>query len=394
MSETPSASEGQAEPASTRARHHLRPATEGALWITGFVVFFLLVYVFRAILMPFVAAMAVAYLLDPVCDRIERMGASRTLATTIVTIIFILVFAVVVISLMPLLINQISSLAQALPGYFKSLSNFLQDLLANVRERLPDSQVEKFQSMLGQSLDWFVGVLTGLLGKVVSGGVAIANLVSLIFITPVVAFYLLRDWDMLVNRIDRWLPRDEAETIREQVRKVDVTLAGFVRGQSMVCLILGTFYAVALSLAGLNFGLIIGLTAGILAFIPYVGTIVGFVASMGVALVQFDDIASQLLILAIFVLGQAVEGNFLTPKLVGERVGLHPVWVIFALLAGGALLGFTGILLAVPVAAVIGVLVRFTLERYLHSSLYWGESGEPDAAAAQPDSDKPPGSTT
>jgi predicted PurR-regulated permease PerM len=210
------------------------------------------------------------------------------------------------------------------------------------------------------------------LGGVISGGLALVNILSLLFITPVVTFYLLRDWDRVLAHIDALLPREHAETIREQARLVNDTLAGFVRGQATVCFLLGTFYAVALSLAGLNFGLVIGLVSGILSFIPYVGTIFGFVAASGLALAQFDEWYRIAIVIGIFLFGQFVEGNFLTPKLVGDRVRLHPVWVIFALLAGGTLFGFAGVLLAVPVAAVIGVLTRFAVSRYTASPLYGG----------------------
>ncbi|MGH7186923.1 MAG: AI-2E family transporter, partial [Pseudomonadota bacterium] len=216
--------------------------------------------------------------------------------------------------------------------------------------------------------NWTLQALGGLL----SGGLALVNILSLLFITPVVTFYLLRDWDRIVKQIDALLPREHAETIREQARLVNETLSGFVRGQATVCFLLGGFYAVALSLAGLDFGLVIGLIAGALSFIPFVGTIFGFVASVGLAFAQFDQWHRIAIVVAIFLVGQFVEGNFLTPKLVGDRVRLHPVWIIFALLAGAALFGFVGLLLAVPVAAVIGVLIRFAVSRYTASPLYGG----------------------
>jgi predicted PurR-regulated permease PerM len=194
-------------------------------------------------------------------------------------------------------------------------------------------------------------------------------------ITPVVAFYLLRDWDRIVIQIDSWLPRRYAETIREQVRAVDATLAGFLRGQGTVCLILAVYYGLGLSLAGLDFGLVIGLVAGLLSFVPYVGAIVGLLLSVGLALVQFDAWMPIAIVAAVFILGQVVEGNFLTPKLVGESVGLHPVWIIFALLAGSALFGFVGLLLAIPATAVVGVGVRFGLDRYLASAYFQGPGG-------------------
>src|SRR5690606_34210818 len=198
------------------------------------------------------------------------------------------------------------------------------------------------------------------------------NLLALLFITPIVAFFLLRDWDDIVGRLDKWLPRPWAGVIREQAALIDETLAGFVRGQALVCLFLGTFYAVVLTVVGLDFGITIGLITGILSFIPYVGTTFGFVTSIAVAFAQFSEWLPILLVAGLFIAGQAIEGNFLTPKLVGDRVGLHPVWVIFALLAAGSLFGFVGVLLAIPVAAVIGVLARFVLGRYLTSRYYRG----------------------
>jgi predicted PurR-regulated permease PerM len=202
--------------------------------------------------------------------------------------------------------------------------------------------------------------------------VALFQLISLVVITPLVSFYLLRDWDRIVERIDAYLPRGSAPAIHDQFGKIDRTLAGFIRGQATVCLILGAFYAVGLSLVGLEFGLLIGLGTGLISFIPYFGMMVGLAVGISVALAQFSGLGSVALVAAVFAVGQVAEGNFLTPKLVGDRVGLHPVWVIFALLAGGTLFGFTGILLAVPAAAVIGVLVRFTLESYRDSRLYEG----------------------
>ena len=205
-------------------------------------------------------------------------------------------------------------------------------------------------------------------------GLALLNLLSLVFITPIVAFYLLRDWDRIIERVKNWLPRAYADDILEQARQIDETLAGFVRGQGLVCLILAVYYSVILSVVGLEFGLIVGIGAGLISFVPFVGAISGFVAGLGLAVFQFDSWAWVGVVAAIFVVGQVLEGNVLTPKLVGERVGLHPVWVIFGALAGGALFGFVGVLIAVPVTAVVGVLMRYALGQYLDSRLYHGPS--------------------
>ena len=227
----------------------------------------------------------------------------------------------------------------------------------------------------GKAAEWILSVLK----TVLSGGLALVNLVSLIVITPIVAFYLLVDWDDMIAKVDSWVPREHVETVRALGREVNVAMAGFIRGQGTVCLALGFFYAVALSLAGLKFGLAIGLLAGALTFIPYAGALIGGVLAIGVALVQFwPDFWSIALVAAIFAVGQFLEGNFLSPKLVGKSVGLHPVWLMFALFAFGYAFGFVGLLLAVPLAAAAGVLVRFGLRQYLSSRLYLGSGDDAD----------------
>jgi predicted PurR-regulated permease PerM len=215
--------------------------------------------------------------------------------------------------------------------------------------------------------------------RIVGSGVAFANLLSLLFITPVVAFYLLRDWDHFVRRIDDLLPLEHRKTILAQFREVDRNLAGFARGQASVCLVLAIYYALGLTLVGLEFGLVVGLGIGLISFIPYVGSITGLIVSLGIALAQFPTWGPVGLVLGVFVVGQILEGYVLTPRLVGNRVGLHPVWVIFALLAGGTLFGFVGLLLAVPVAAVIGVLTRFAVQQYLASRYFRGDPPWPSS---------------
>ncbi len=344
-------------------------------WLIGFAVFLVALYLLSGVLLPFVAGMAVAYLLDPVCDRLEAWGLSRTLATTVLTVLFLVVAVAAIVLLVPVLAGQVASLIERVPDSIEALRGQSARLLAIVEARVDPAMIERIEGAIAGSADRLVAWGTEFLGQVISGGVALANLISLLVITPVVAFYLLRDWDRIVARIDAWLPRDHAETIRERVREVDRTLAGFLRGQGTVCIILGLFYAIALSIAGLDFGLVVGLVAGLLSFIPYAGAVIGMVLSVGLALLQFDDWPRVAIVAGIFVVGQAVEGNFLTPKLVGESVGLHPVWIIFGLLAGGALFGFVGVLLAIPAAAVIGVGVRFALDRYLQSRYYRGGGG-------------------
>ncbi|WP_207458819.1 AI-2E family transporter [Azospirillum sp. SYSU D00513] len=350
----------------------MNPANPIRFWLIGFAVFALALWVLADMLLPFVAGLAIAYLLDPLVDRLERLGLARWLGTTLVLLSFLVLIVLLVLLLVPLVRAQATHLAEVLPSYATSVRQRLMPTIDQLVRRLSPQDVARLRdaagNYAGDALSWVGAVLS----RILSGGVALFDVLSVMFITPVVAFYLMRDWDILVAKVDSWLPRHHIGTIRAQAREVNETLAGFVRGQATVCIVLGLFYAVALSAAGLDFGLVIGLVAGILSFIPYVGSLFGFVASTGLALLQFDSLWRVGIVVAIFLLGQAVEGNVLTPKLVGERVGLHAVWVIFALLAGGSLFGFVGVLLAVPVAAVIGVLARFALGRYMESPYYRG----------------------
>ncbi len=341
-------------------------------WLIGIAVFLVALYVLRGVLLPFAAGMAVAYFLDPVADRLESLGLSRLWATIVITLGFILVMVLVLVLLVPALQHQIGAFLENAPRYAQALVNRGQDLLIHLKSTLGEERMQELttalQSYAGDAARWLVR----LINQVITGSFALINLISLIVLMPVVAFYMLRDWDRMVAAIDEKLPKPYAPQIRARFREIDETIAGFLRGQASVCLALGTFYAIGLTLAGLDLGLIVGMMSGLLSFIPYVGTITGGLASIGLALAQFNDWVDIAIVAGIFGAGQIFEGNVLTPRLVGDRVGLHPVWVIFALLAGATLFGFLGILLAVPVAAVIGVLVRAGLREYQDSALFHG----------------------
>ncbi len=349
-------------------------------WLIGFAVFALGLFFLRDVLLPFVAGMAIAYLLDPICDRLESWGLSRTLATAVLTAMFLLVTISAALLLAPALAGQLVALIENAPAYAETLRAAATKAFVVIEARVDPDTIAKLQGALAGSAERLAEWAAGLLGGLISGGVALVNLLSLLIITPVVAFYLLRDWDRIVAAIGSWLPRDHAATIRRLAGEVDERLAGFMRGQGLVCLTLGIFYAIALSLADLQFGLIVGLIAGLASFIPFAGAIIGLLLSVGLALVQFDDWVRIAIIAGIFVFGQIAEGNVLTPRLIGERVGLHPVWIMFGLLAGGAVFGFVGLLLAVPATAIIGVGVRFALDRYKDSRIYRGGGGDETAA--------------
>jgi len=342
------------------------------IWLGGLAVFVLLLYLLRGMLLPFVAGMAIAYFLDPLAGRLERIGLSRVMATSVITLSFFLVAVLMVVLLVPLIETQVSGFAHRLPEYVASLNKRLHPVIQDLMRRLSPDDIEKIRSTAGEyagtAATWALGVAR----QVLTGGLAVFNLLSLVVVTPVVTFYLLRDWHHMVAKVDSWLPRDHADVIRSQIQEINRTLAGFVRGQASVCLALGVIYAVGLTVIGLDLGLIIGLASGVLSFVPYLGTLSGFVAAVALGFAQGPDWTLPAMAAGVFAVGNLIEGNVLTPKLVGDKIGLHPVWILFALLAGSALVGFLGLLLAVPVAAVIGVLVRFTLSRYLQSPLYRG----------------------
>ena len=343
-------------------------------FLAGFIAF---LYVFSSILLPFLAGMAIAYFLDPVADRLERLGLSRTMATVLILIAFIVIFALSLMLVIPVLVGQFTDFAQRLPEYVEQLRAYLTDVQNSVLPGWIKSQIGNLKNNFSGVMSEGMSFLTGLFSQLWNSGKAIVDVISLLIVTPVVAFYILLDWDRMIAKVDRWIPRDYVGSVRQIAREIDQAVAGFIRGQGSLCLILGIYYAAGLSLVGLNFGLLIGLFSGMISFIPYVGSMLGLVLSVGVALVQFGaDPVWVGLVLAVFFSGQFIEGNMLQPKLVGQSVGLHPVWLMFALFAFGALFGFVGLLVAVPAAAAIGVLVRFAINRYLESDLYFGSAVE------------------
>ncbi len=341
-------------------------------WLLGIAGFLVVLQTLSGILMPFVAGLVIAYFLDPVADRLEEWGSSRALAATLILGTFFVTVIGVLILLFPLLQAQVISLASLIPDLIERARDYAEPFLERLRAGLSDDAMERLRDAAGDYAGTAITWVTGLIGDIWKGGLAFFNVLSLLIITPIVAFYMLRDWDHIVSRLDSYLPRAARPTIREQMRAIDSTIAGFVRGQASVCLVLAAWYGTSLTLVGLESGLLVGLGTGAISFIPYVGAATGMIVGVAIAIVQFPDWLTVGLVALIFIIGQNAESYFLTPRLVGDRVGLHPVWIIFALMAGGALLGFTGVLLAVPAAAVIGVLIRFGLSRYLTSPLYLG----------------------
>lgn len=341
-------------------------------WGVTITAFLVALWFLGDVILPFVLGGAIAYVLDPIADRLQKLHLSRIVSVAIITLVAALIFILLVLLVIPTLIQQTAALIDTAPALFNQLQTALTDRFPQLLDA--DSTIRQQLISIGNSIQSKGGELVnGLL----SSALGLINVVILLVVVPVVAFYLLLDWDNMTARIDDMLPRDHAPVVRRLATQIDTTLASFIRGQGTVCLILGSYYAVALMLAGLNFGLVVGFVAGLISFIPYVGALVGGVLAIGLALFQFWGNPLMIgLIAGIFAVGQFLEGNILTPKLVGNSVGLHPVWLLFALSVFGSLFGFVGMLVAVPVAAVIGVLARYGIEKYKDSRLYRGLSDD------------------
>lgn len=323
------------------------------------------------VILPFVLGGAIAYFLDPVADRLETMGLSRVLATVVITVFALILFVLVALLIVPTLVEQTISLVNSAPEILSKLQNFLTDRFPALMDA--DSNLRQTLDGLGQAIQSKGGELVN---TVLSSAMSLLNIVLLMVIVPVVAFYMLLDWDNMVAKIDSFLPLDHAPVVRQIAAEVDRTLSSFIRGQGTVCLTMGVFYAIGLMLVGLQFGLLVGAFAGVITFIPYIGALIGGALAIGLGLFQFwGDWVSLGLVAGVFAVGQALEGNVITPKLVGNSVGLHPVWLMFALSVFGTLFGFVGMLVAVPVAAIIGVLIRFGIGQYQGGRLFKGVSG-------------------
>lgn len=338
------------------------------------------VYIFKSVLLPFVLGLAVAYLLNPLVHKFRKVKIARGPAALIILLSFLL-FVVVLVSLAaPVLYRQSIQLAQDTPGYIDSLWTMLQPISQQVMTALNIEADIDIKTLLKDNAGTTLDVVKKILGGLASGGQALFDVFFVFTVMPIVAYFVMKEWDHITAFVEDLLPRDHKNTIKDLLKQIDTKISGFVRGQISVAFILGVAYAIALTIAGLKYGFLIGLTAGFLSIIPMVGSTLGLIVSVAVAWFQSGELSYVAIIGGIFVVGQLIEGNILTPKIVGDGVGLHPLWIFFALLAGGALFGILGMLIAVPVAAIVGVLLSFAIAQYKSSPLYKGKPKPKPAA--------------
>ena len=341
-------------------------------WLGVGLLFFLFIYLIKGILLPFVLGALIAYFLNPAADKLTKWGISRTIATAIIIISFFVIFSALLLLIIPTITGQLSGLISILPSYLSGLEIKYEGQVYSLLGQIPDDYIQDIKASASSFSGLMLKFLGDMAGGIFQSGMTIISLLSMFLITPVVAFHLLLNWHIIIQKFYALLPRKHEKIIREQMSLIDTTLAGFIRGQTNVCLILGLYYATCLTLAGLKFGALIGIVTGLLVIIPYVGQIFGMCIGLIIAYFQFGNFGGILPVFAVFAIGQMLEGSIITPKLVGEKVGLHPVWIIFGMLAGASLFGFVGVLIAVPLSAVIGVLIRFATARYLAINYYRG----------------------
>jgi predicted PurR-regulated permease PerM len=339
-------------------------------WIMVAALTFCFILLFKSVLMPFVVGITLAYMLNPIVEKLTKRKLPRWLSAFFILAIFFVITLIAVLFAVPVLIREMIEFVQLMPSLFQKGEVWLATNLPMVE--IPQSLDDINKEALSEKAGDILNIGKDVLGNVLKGGMAIIGFISAFILIPIIAFYLMIDWPRLTAKIQDLVPEGNKKTVTGILSDIDKSLSGFIRGQLSVCFLLGLFYAIGLSVIGLQYGFFIGVASGILSIIPFVGSLFGLVASVGMAFYQFGGWEYPLIAFIIFATGQLIEGNYLTPKLVGESVGLHPIWVIFVLMAGGALLGLLGMIIAVPVAAIIAVLLRHAISQYKQSTYYKG----------------------
>lgn len=348
----------------------LKPTTHLIFWSIAALSFIVIVMLFKAVLLPFVLGIAVAYLLNPLVIKLGEIGIARKPAALMILGGFIVIILGFLAAVLPVLSREFAQLSHDLPEYAQKLWDMTAPLRNRVDRYTGGDNQQALAGLLQSNSGSAINVANIMVSKLAAGGQALIDLFSVIVFMPIVAYFMMVEWERARGWVYDLIPRHAHDDVMDLLKEINAKLSGFVRGQISVAIVLGLGYALALSIAGLKYGLLIGLGAGLISVIPMVGSTVGLIVSVAVAWFQSGDLIFVGIIAGIFIVGQLIEGNFLTPKLVGDSVGLHPLWVFFALLAGGSVLGILGMFLAVPVAAVIGVLVSYALHRYKQSRYY------------------------
>jgi len=346
-------------------RRLIRPSRPALFWGVALLIGAVVVALLRDILLPFVAGIALAYLLDPLVARLERLGVNRAVAALGLISLFFLGVGTVLVLAVPVIASEIVAFIGKLPDYAAQISALANDPSRPWLRTLIGEGLAEAEKSIGELASFGAGWSATLLGSLWSEGQALISIFSLLIVTPIVTFYLITDWTQIIATIDRAVPAEQRGTVRALAREIDATISGFIHGQGTICLVLAVYYAIALGSVGLDHGILIGVTSGLIGFIPYLGSLTGIVVSICVAILQFWPEWTMIpVVAAIFVVGQLVADYGLAPTLIGTRIKLDPVWMMFSIAAFGALFGFVGLLIAVPAAAAIGVLVRYASAQY------------------------------
>lgn len=346
-------------------------------WTATLLLFLGFIWLFQEILLPFILGTIIAYLLDPAVKKMRRRNIPRWAATWIILGSFGVFLIGILLLIAPLAYRELVQLFTNAPVYADRIWAWAQPYTAWIQDRLNISGFADIQTTLKDNISRALQAGTGIVVGLASGGIALINIVYVLILTPIVAFLMMNDWPRMKKWLDEMVPRASHSTVGDLWHAIDAKLAGFIRGQLIVAFALGAMYSIALTIAGLNYGFLIGFMAGLLSLIPLLGSTAGLFTSVLVAWFQEGEWSYVAIIAGIFFSGQFIEGNFLSPRLLGKSVGMHSLWILFALTAGGSLFGIVGLLVAVPVAAVIGVLAGFAIEQYKHSAVYNGPDGEP-----------------
>ncbi len=315
----------------------------------------LFLWIFSPVLLPFIVGIFIAYLLDPLVDYLEKNFFGRTLSTSIVLFFFIIIIFLSIALILPIIINQIYDFLKNSPHIIEEVKKTIYSGLEFMEAHINEMEVEE----IFENIDFgSASILAKVLNHILSSSLAIFNTLGLVIITPVVSWYLLRDWDVIIEKIKNNIPKKYLKLVSNNIIEVDRVLSSFIRGQLLICLILSIIYSIGLELIGIKYSIVLGVFSGLMSFVPYLGTILGLSLSLLLGFLQFEDLSLNIYILLLYLFGQVIEGNYLTPKLIGEKLGLHPVVVLFSVFAAGSMFGFIGVFIAIPVASVLVIFLK------------------------------------